>query len=226
MESILQQCYLFQGMPDADIQRIADLLNAGRRSYAKGQLILSAGDRVRSIGVLLSGSVMVTMTDPWGNLSVVNALHAGDVFAESYAFAEEPLLVSVFAQEACSILFLDLHRQGIGADPAMDRLMTNLLRVLCEKNLHLSRRMGFIAPKSIRGRVIAYLTHECIRQHSNYLDLPFNRQQLADFLNVDRSALSAELGRMQRDGLIEVARSHFKILEKGKAEGISGESGA
>lgn len=223
MEDILRQSYLFQGIAEADALRLADSLSVGKRSYAKDHLILSAGEQVRSLGVVLAGGVIVTMTDPWGGRSVVNVLTAGDVFAETYAFAEEPLMVSVWAQESCEILFLDLRRRGIGTDAAMDRLMANLLRVLCEKNLHLSRRMRFTAPKSIRGRVIAYLSHERVRQGSAYLVLPFSRQQLADFLNVDRSALSAELGRMQRDGLIEVYRNHFKILEKGKAEGMDGE---
>ena len=180
---------------------------------------MRAGDHVGSIALVLSGSVCIENNDAWGNKSVLDRLGQGQVFAETYACVPgEPMMVSVVAAERAEILFLRaaplLDEQ---APPAVQRLVRNLLSVSAQKNLILSRRMFHISAKTIRGRLQSYLSDQAARRGRQEFDIPFDRQQLADYLGVDRSALSAELGRMQREGLLRVRKNHF-VLSAAKDE--------
>lgn len=155
----------------------------------------------------------IESNDAWGNRSILSHVDELQLFAETYALLhDEPLLVDVVANEVSCVLFL--YVSGIQAFPTMSqpwglKLMTNLLRVSSMKNLHLSSRSFHTAPKTIRGRVMAYLNTVSLQEKSTEFDIPFDRQQLADYLNVERTALSKELGKMQNGGLIKTKKSHF-----------------
>ena len=140
----------------------------------------------------------------------------GQFFAETYAlFKDEPLLVDVRANEKSTILFLRSGNLQALMDQSASwtiKYMTNILMISARKNLMLSGRSFHTAPKTIRGRVLSYLNSVSLQKHSNEFDIPFDRQQLADYLNLERSALSKELGKMQRDGLIKTKKNHFVIL--------------
>ena len=160
--------------------------------------------------MVLAGRVTVEHHDFWGNRSVLDSLGPGKVFAETYALLpEEPLQVSVTGAEAGKALFLSPGK--LGKDP---RLLRNLLLLTAEKNLRLSRRIFHTSSKTIRGRVLSYLSFEAARNGSREFTIPFTRQQLADYLEVDRSALSHELGNMAREGLLRTTRSRFTLLVK------------
>lgn len=165
---------------------------------------------------MLSGSVSIENDDVWGNKSILDKVGPGQVFAETYACVPgEPLMVSVVAAEDTEILFLDVSRALDGCSNAcgsQSRLLRNLLSISARKNLHLSRRIFHTSSKSIRGRLLSYLSFQAAQHGSNDFEISFNRQQLADYLSVDRSAMSNELSKMQRDGLLTVNRSHFTIL--------------
>ncbi len=193
---------------------MAERLDFRTVSYKKGEVIFAAGSMVTEIGLVLSGSVRIEHTDLWGDKGILNITPAGGVFAESYAcIPDEPMLVDAVANEDSDILFINVP--GLFSFgplwESQNRLIQNLLMISAEKNLQLSRRSLHTSPKTIRGRLFSYFSQQVSAQGSSRITIPFDRQQLADYLNLDRSALSKELGKMKRDGLIAYHRNRFEI---------------
>ena len=193
-------------------------LRAVERTYKKGTVILPEGTPTEQLGVVLSGRVIIEMGDVWGNNSVLSSVGAGGIFAEAYACVPgEPLMVNVTAAEDTEVLLLHIGQvlePCAKVCPRHLRLLRNLLTLSAGKNLQLSRRVLHTSPKSIRKRLLSYFS-ECIKRTGSYeFDIPYNRQQLADYLNVERSALSNELSLMQRDGLIRYEKNHFAVTEQ------------
>ena len=214
---VIQQVALFRGMDEAELAAALSALSANEKTYEKDETILYAGNVSEHMGLVLEGSVTIESNDVWGNRTILSHIEKGGTFAETYALLEdEPMLVDVIANEKSNILFLrigslNLLQQDIS--PWRVKLIGNLLRISSQKNLHLSGRSFHTAPKSIRGRVMAYLNSVSLQKNKIDFDIPFDRQQLADYLNVERSALSRELSNMQQDGLIIVRRNHFEIAK-------------
>lgn len=213
----LTQTQLFFGNSVEEIKAMLKCLGATEKFYGKGDTIYHEGDNITHMGMVLSGSVRLESDDLWGNTSILSHIETGQLFGETYAcLPKEPLMVRVVAAEPSHILFLDalrlmkVCRNTCGHHA---RLIQNLLMSSAEKNLNLSRRIFHTSSKTIRGRLLAYLSFQASRQGSREFTIPFNRQQLADYLSVDRSALSNELSKMQKEGLLEVERNHFRLLE-------------
>ena len=168
--NFLSKTVLFRGMTGTDIENMLDRLGAKQRHFSKGDIIFQAGDVIRSLGLVLSGHVNIENDDIWGNKSILDNIGPGQVFAETYAcIPGEPMMVSVVASEAVDVLFLNVG-QGIqnssGENPGWGRLIQNLLAVSAQKNLNLSRRIFHTSPKSIRGRLLSYLSYQAARQRS------------------------------------------------------------
>ena len=209
----LQKARIFRGLTAEELSSALLALRGEEKRYRKGQVLLHAGDLTEKMGLVLEGSVTIESNDAWGNRSILSHVGPMQLFAETYALlAGEPLLVDAAANEDCRVLFL--RADGIlqlteQAAPWARKLADNLLCITAAKNLHLAGRSFHTAPKTIRGRVMAYLNTVSLQKQSKDFDIPFDRQQLADYLNLERTALSKELGRMQREGLIRVRKSHF-----------------
>ena len=212
----LANTILFRGASPEEIRTMLGCLGAEARRYAKGETIYRAGDVVSAIGLVLSGSASIEIDDVWGNKSILDHVQPGQVFAESYACVPgEPLMNSVVAAENTEVLFLDVGRVLHICQNACsfhNKLVRNLLFIASRKNLNLSRRSILTSAKSIRSRLLSFLSYESVKRGSREFDISFNRQQLADYLNVDRSAMSNELSKMQKDGLIAVERNHFRLI--------------
>ena len=213
----IRQITLFRGMDDGEISEALSALAAKEKTYEKDETVLCAGNVSERMGLVLEGSVTIESNDVWGNRTILSHVGKGGTFAETYALLEnEPMLVDVIANEKSRVLFLrigSLNRLEQDISPWRVKLIGNLLRISSQKNLHLSGRSFHTAPKSIRGRVMAYLNTVSLQKHKTAFDIPFDRQQLADYLNVERTALSRELGNMQAEGLITVKRNHFQIIK-------------
>ena len=211
----LTQTQLFRDIPVGELSGLLNCLRAVRRQYEKGVVLCSAGERTASIGLVLSGSVHIESDDVWGNKSILSSVGPGQVFAETYAcLPDEPLMVSVTAAEDTAVLFLHAPHMLMPCTQTCTchaQLIRNLLFVSARKNLELSRRAFHTAPKTIRGRLLSYLSMQAIHAGSDSFSIPFDRQQLADYLGVDRSALSAELGRMRREGLLDFRKNWFHL---------------
>ena len=214
----IKNAALFRGMKEEEISDALRELHAAEKSYKKDSVILHAGDTTDRMCMVLEGSVTIESNDIWGNRTILSHVEKGQYFAETYALLQnEPMLVDVTANEDCRILFLkigSLNALRENPVPWKNKLTVNLLAVSANKNLHLSGRSFHTSPKTIRGRVMSYLNAVALQKRSNEFDIPFDRQQLADYLNVERSVLSNELSKMQRDGLIRCHKSHFEIKNK------------
>lgn len=213
----LSNTQLFYGLKEDEITSLLGCLNAEKRSYKKGEVILSEGSTTENSGIVLSGMVMISCCDIWGNTSILGNAAPGSIFAEVYAcIPGQPLLVTVSAAEDTSILFMNVGRiltTCSNACPFHARLAQNLLTVCAHKNLQLSQRIQHTSSKSVRGRLMSYFS-ECAKHFgSNSFLVPYNRQQLADYLNVDRSAMCNELSKMQKDGMIEYTRNHILLKD-------------
>ena len=213
---ILAGYRLFFGMTEEEIKEMLVFMQAREMRYSKGEVIFHAGQITTRMGLVLEGSVTVESNDMWGNRTILNLVEEGFLFAETYALLQkEPMLVDAAANEDCSILLLKVNglaSMQSGQTSWMLKYTTNLLRISAHKNLILSGRSFHTAPKTIRGRVMSYLNTVALQKHANTFDIPYDRQQLADYLNLERSALSKELGKMQRDGMIKVKKNHFTII--------------
>ena len=210
--SILSSSVLFKGFDEAEVNSLLSALNAREKKFRKGVMIFHSGDVISTLCFITAGSVTIESNDMWGNRSILNLVSKGQFFAESYALLpNEPMLVDVCANEDCSIVFLDMESIDRLDESIRARLLGNLLMITTRKNLHLSSRSFHTAPRQVRGRIMAYLNTVSVQKHSREFDIPFDRQQLADYLNVERSVLSNELSKMQRDGLIMCKKKHFEI---------------
>ena len=194
---LLAGTMLFQGIREHEIEAMLTCFSAEERTYGKDAYIYRAGDVTGRLGVVMEGAVNIIKDDVWGNRKIIENIGGGQIFGETYACLKgEPLMVDVQASERSRILFMDVNRILTTCSSSCDfhnRLIRSLMYVLAGKNLMLTKKMDIITPKSLRERVMVYLSQESVKQGCRTVTVPFNRQQMADYLSVDRSALSAEL---------------------------------
>ena len=201
---------MFDGITETEWEAMQALHAFRRRRFARGEVILRTGERTRELGLVCAGSVHIESGDAWGGRSILSHVGAGEVFAETYALCGQPLMVDAVAAEDSEIVFaapavlLDAARWN-------GNLKKKQLRITARKNLTLSERIFCTASKSVRGRLLTYLSAQAARQGCSEFDIPFDRQQLADYLNLDRSALSKELGRMRSEGMLDFRKNHFVL---------------
>ena len=198
---------LFRDIPAKELPALLDRAAAREVRFAKGELLLRRGETPRSLGLVLEGGVHIIREDFWGNRSIVGLAGPGEIFAESYALAGKPLAVSVLAATDGRALFLD-------AGHLSERLSANLLALLAEKNLMLTEKMRHMARRTTREKLLSYLSAQALRAGTAEFDIPLDRQQLADFLAVDRSAMSAALGKLRDEGVLEFRKNHFRLLRR------------
>ncbi len=212
----LPQTLLFKGMTADEIRDLLRCLGEREVYYQKDETIYHMGDTVTAIGMILSGAVLIENDDIWGNRSILDHVGEGQIFGETYACVPgEKLRINVRAASPSRILFLEVGRVLRVCSSGCrfhHHLIQNLLEITAYKNLKISRRIFNTSAKSIRGRLLSFLSDQAVEQGGREFDIAFDRQQLADYLSVDRSALSHEIGKMQKEGLILVKRNHFKLL--------------
>ncbi len=212
----LQNNRLFLDMNALEINTALYILNARYQTFEKGEIILHAGGQTDCVCLVISGSVTIENNDMWGNRTILNIVDSDDFFAETYAILkDETMMVDAVANEQCAIMFLrigGLFGSGFEGQPWSNKLVRNLLMISANKNLILSGRSFHISPKTARGRIMAYLNSVSLKKHSKVFDIPFDRQQMADYLNLERTALSKELSRMKREKIIDFKKNHFEIL--------------
>lgn len=213
----LAKCELFTNIDASSLGIVLDCLAARFELYDKGEFIFSAGDPATRVGVVCSGCVRVIREDVFGNRTVMAVLSEGDIFGESLVCAKvEQMPVSVEAAEPCEILLID-YRKIISSCPSScsfhPMMVENMLGILAEKNLMLNGKIEALSGRGTRAKLMAYLSSEAAKSGGRKFRIPLDRQELADYLAVDRSAMSAELSRMKRDGLIEFDRSDFELLK-------------
>ena len=205
---------LLRNISENEYKNMCKLHHAREVQYEKNTTIFHAGDTVHEIGIVMCGSVNIENLDLWGNKSILSNIPSGGIFAEVYALCHEPMMVDVTAAEKSGILFLNANALMDGkysGNSWHSKMLSNFLDISMRKNLALSERIFCTTPKTIRGRLLIFLSAQAKRAESTTFQIPFSRQQLADYLNLDRSALSKELGKMRDDGLLDFYKNTFQI---------------
>ena len=212
---ILNKSKLFNGIDGSEIDSMVKCLSATIKKYNKGEYVVRLGENLSAVGVVISGSVHVIKEDFWGNRSLISELAEGGLFGESYACtASAPVSVSVIAASSCVIMTFDVRRiltQCPSACSFHSRLIQNLVTVLADKNIMLTRKIEHMAQRKLRDKIISYLSEESRLHGSSVFEINFNRQELADYLSVDRSAMSNELCKLRDEGLLEFNKNKFKL---------------
>lgn len=212
---LLSASPIFNGVEEAEIFSMLRCLDARESVFRRGEYILRAGEPAGDMGLLLTGSALVAQEDFWGNRNIMARVSPGQLFAETFACAPgAELTVSVVAEEGCRVLFLNVGRVLTTCPTACahhSRVIRNLLAELAVKNLGLSEKMTHMARRSTREKLRSYLSAQARRQGSADFSIPFSRQQLADYLSVERSGLSAELGKMRDEGILDFYKNHFTL---------------
>ena len=215
MLSVLRTSGIFSGISEEETEKMLHCLEVRPETFQKDEYILRAGDRVEAFGLVITGKVLIFQEDFWGNRNILAAVGAGHCFAETFACSPGAVLnVSVMAQTNVQVLFLNVKRILTTCPSTCShhsRMIRNLLSELAEKNLRLNEKITHLGQRSRRAKILSYLSAEAQRHGSAEFDIAFSRQQLADYLSVDRSGLSMELSRMQEEGLLEYRKNHFVL---------------
>lgn len=211
--SVLRSSQLFSGVSEDELTAVLSCLDVREENFPRDAFLLRAGDTAESIGLVLSGNVLVIQEDIWGNRNILSKTGPGQTFAAAYACAPGAALnVSVMAETPVTAMFLNVKRiMNVcpSACPHHSRIIRNLLGELAEKNLRLSEKLTHMGQRTTRSKIMSYLSAEAQRRGICEFDISFSRQQLADYLGVERSGLSLELGKMKNDGLLDFRKSHF-----------------
>ena len=213
--SVLSASPLFSGISEAEVTAMLACLRAETKAFPKDAFLLRAGDTAGAIGLVLSGSVLIVQEDIWGNRNILSKAGPGQSFAAAYACAPGSVLnVSVVTESPVTLMLLNVKRV-LHVCPAActhhSRIIRNLLGELAEKNLRFSEKLTHMGQRTTRAKLLSYLSAEAQRLGAYEFDIPFSRQQLADYLGVERSGLSLELGKLQRQGLLDFHKSHFRL---------------
>ena len=213
----LAECPLFEGIDTVDLQSMLGCLGANTVSVKKGQALFQEGDCTIYIGIVLSGSVQIIREDYYGNRSIMAHMGPKQLFGESYAFSGAPTLpVSIIADEDTDVLLLDSRQVSTCCSSACafhNQVICNLLRLVAQNNLLLHQKIQITSKRTTREKLMAYLLSQAKRQGSNAFTIPYDRQELADYLEVDRSGLSAEISKLRREGILECEKSDFRLLQ-------------
>ncbi|MBQ7981563.1 MAG: Crp/Fnr family transcriptional regulator [Oscillospiraceae bacterium] len=214
--SILKRTRLFAGVGEEETEAMLSCLQARHCTYKKGEYVLHQGEHLGNIMVLAEGKLHIQHDDYWGNRSIINIVRVGEMFGEAYIAPESGTLMNdVLAIEDSTVIFFDIKRIITVCSNACrfhSMVVQNLFFAIAEKNRRLVQKLDCMSRRTTREKLIAYLSEEAKRQGSGSFSIPFNRQQLADYLSVDRSAMSNELCKMRDEGLIEFERNQFMLL--------------
>lgn len=214
--SILKQSQLFSGVGEKEIEAMLSCLNASEHVYPKGSYVFRQGAHMEHIMILAEGELLIQNEDYWGNRSIINRVAPGEMFGEAYLAPESgTILNDVVAFRDSTVLFFDVRKIMTTCSSACQfhtMVIQNLFFAISEKNRKLVQKLGHMSRRTTREKLISYLSDQAKRQNSGNFSIPFNRQQLADFLSVDRSAMSNELSKMQKEGLLEFWKNEFRLL--------------
>ncbi len=213
--SILKNTRLFSGVGDNEILLMLSCLGARTSNYKKGEYVLRQGEELNDIVVLVKGHLHIQKDDYWGNRSILGNITVGDMFGEAYvAPYSGALLYDVVAVENSTVIFFDVNRTITTCSSACrfhSMVVQNLFFAISEKNRNLVQKLSHMSKRSTREKLVSYLSEESRKANCASFTIPFNRQQLADFLSVDRSAMSNELCKLRDEGLLEFHKNNFKL---------------
>lgn len=213
---IIRACPLFCDIADENLMRMLSCFGAKINSFKKRQYIISEGEKATHVGIILTGRAIAVQIDYFGNRSIVSEIQQCETFAEGFAYTETKTVpISIIADEDCDVMFIDSIKITQPCCNACDfhkQIIFNLMRSLANKNAMFHRRIEITSKRSTREKLLAFLFMQAKSEGKSSFDIRFDRQALADYLEVDRSGLSSEIGKLRKEGIIKSDRNHFELL--------------
>ena len=215
--SAMRDASIFRNLSDDEIVGMLPCLKAKEQHFKKNDVIYRPGDQVRKIGLVISGAVRIEKIDYWGNRKIISVIEPGQIFGEAYAGMKTiPMEMEVLAAVPSVILFMEVGKILTTCGNSCEfhsKMIRNMVYVLAERNYKLTQKMDHLTQKTTREKLLSYFSEQALESGRSDFDIPLDRQQLADYLSVDRSAMSTELGKMKKDGLIEYRKNHFTLKQ-------------
>ena len=213
---VLQLCPVFDGIEKENLKPMLSCLGAVVKNYDAKESVFSEGDKADKVGIVLSGAVQIVRVDYDGNRSILSKIQETGIFAESFSFAGvDEMPVSVVAEEKTKILLLNSSRMISPCSKACDfhnRIIHNMLRIMARKNLNFHRKIEITSKKTTREKLLSFLMRQAKQEGTKKFTVPFDRQELADYLGVERSGLSAEISKLRKEGVINCRKNEFELL--------------
>lgn len=213
---LLNDVTLFNGIEEESFSEMLSYLDAYEKTYEKNDPILNAGDPVVNVGIVLDGLIHIVKEDINGNRAIVSEFGKNHIFAEAFCCARlEKMPVSVISASKSSIFFVNygkIMKECGGKRHFHHKLIENMLMIMAKKNLVLNQKIEYVSKRTTREKLMAYLSRCATESQSRIFEIPFNRQELSDFLFIDRSAMSKELSRLKEEGIIDYYKNQFKLL--------------
>lgn len=206
----LTQCSLFKGLNSNQISALLKELRAYHQKYQKNEMLVQAAQRAAHLGVLLHGTLHILRPDYEGNSILLSEIKENELFLETFALADEPLHVNVFAQSDCEVLWIPVHQ--IFSNPMSSLFMMNLVGAMAQKNLFLAKRINHLSKRKAEDKILSYLYDLKAEKQSCTFSIPLNRQQMADYLGMDRSALSFVLAKLKKKKILDFHKNQFTLI--------------
>ena len=207
---------LFDGVAPEDRKAMLGCIGYHIGTFRRGDVVAFEEENIRHIGIILKGCVDMVKEDLWGNKTMLVRMRRDELFGETFACGSDNLSVVTFlVSEDAEILFLPFDRVMHSCTMACvfhHRLIENMVHIIADKNRDLMRKVEVVSKRTIREKLLAYLSIQAQIQDSRYLQIPLGRVERAEYLCVDRSALTRELVKMKEDGLIDYDRNCFRLL--------------
>ena len=207
---------LFAGIKNEDMGAMLHCIGYHISSFSRGEIIAFEGDHLKHIGIVLSGRVDMVKEDLWGNKTMLLRMGRNEIFGETFACGDDSLsTVTFLVSEDATVMFMPFSRVMHSCTMACGfhhRLIENMVRLIAGKSRELMQKVDVVSKRTIREKLLAYLSIQAQQQRQRYFEIPLGRVELAEYLCVDRSALTRELAKMKEDGLIDYDRNHFRIL--------------
>ena len=204
---------IFDGIEESKLDELKKLTNFSTKHYLKGEQIIYNNDKIDQIYLINEGSVQIVRFDVLGNRFIIGTFNSGNIFAESYALSNRAIEVDVFAATDATIsTFSTKNIINIANRIGCTKLIENLMIGIAEKNHILSKRLQLVTQKTVRQRFLLYLSNLVANSGSSKIFIPLSRQELADYLNVDRTALYLVIKSLEDDGIIKVDKRHMQLM--------------
>lgn len=213
----LKSCYLFDGIKGEELNLILSCLEAKTEKYIKKEIIICEGEKLDSVGIVISGSVQLERTDYYGNRNVIGRAEESDLFGESFAALEKGNVpFDILASENTEVMWININKIMYSCKNACgfhNKLIFNLLKIIATKNIFLNRKAEIISKRTTREKLMAYLFFMAKEKGTNSFFIPYDRQTLADYLEVERSGLSREISRLREQKIIKSHKNYFELLK-------------
>ena len=212
----LKKLPIFFNLKDEEIISVLKFFKYYEESFKKNDFIFEIEKKIDKIGIIIFGEINIIKEDFWGNRNILNKFREGEIFGEVFALSKDSSNIMAEASQDCKILFLDLKDFSIENkenSKEITKFLSNIFKISLKKNILFTEKLEHISKKSIREKIISYLSTEAQKNKTNSFLIKFDRQELADYLFVERSALSRELSSMKKDRLIDYKKNHFTLIK-------------